>query len=358
MTTVAAGPMHELLVAHRLPAAVEVALALQEVCGGNGTARVTSLRKLKTNVYRVQVDTGEELRSLVLKSANPALARHNLLVARRWLPALGLTHAGARLEGSAADRHGDRLWLIYEDLGDATLDTPSVDRARVAAAVELIAELHVRSAGHPVLPDVRAHGGDLGAAYLASNVRDAVRGLQLLRAPRVAWPPEQEAVRDRLLERLRSLEQELPERIRLLEQHGGPEVLLHGDLWTTNTFVLAGIDGLRARLVDWDHSGVGHTSYDLSTFLQRFPHAERGWILERYRAAVSVAGWQLPDTPELNLLFETAEYARYANRAVWPAVAHLVDGAPWAHEELSMVASWFDDWRPVLRASDSPGRAT
>lgn len=348
MTGVATGAVHEVLAASQLPAADELSLVLQEVCGGTGVPRLTSLRKLKTNVYRAQFETADELRSLVLKSTNPAVAYHNLLVARRWLPAMGLTHAAARLAGSAADRQGESVWLIYEDLGESSLDGTPTDRARVAAAVDLIAELHMRSAGHAVLPDCRAHGGDLGAAYLSANVRDAVRGLELLRPPRIAWTEEQEAVRDRLLTRLRALQHELPDRICQLEQRGGPEVLLHGDLWTTNTFVLVGPGGLRALLVDWDRAGVGRTSYDLSTFLLRFPIEQRAWILDRYRTAVADAGWRLPEAPELNTLFETAEYARYANRAVWPAVAQLVDRAPWAFDELKMVTSWFDDWRPVL----------
>jgi len=353
VTTIAAAAVHEVLAAHRLPAAAELGLVLQDLYGGTGAARLTGLRKLKTNVYRVQVETATELRSLVLKSTNPALAYHNLLVARRWLPAMGLTHAAARLEGSAADRRGESSWLIYEDLGDSSLDGGGArtDRARVATAVDLIAELHMRSAGHAVLPDCRAHGGDLGVAYVTANVRDAVRGLELLRPPRIAWSVEQEAVRDRLLTWLRSLQHELPDRIRLLEQRGGPEVLLHGDLWTTNTFVLDGPPpgGLCARLVDWDRAAVGRTSYDLSTFLLRFPVAEREWILDRYRTAVAAAGWRLPEVSELNALFETAEFARYANRVVWPSIAQLVDGAPWAFDELSLVASWLDNLQPVIR---------
>jgi len=346
MTGVATGDGRDVLETSRLPAAAELHLALRDICG-SPSARLVGLRRLKTNVYRAQVVGDNGVQSFILKCSNPGLARHNQLVARRWLPAIGLADAGARLEGSAADRHGERIWLIYEDLGDAGLDSAMTDRARVRAAVDLIARLHVRSAGHAILPDCRVHGGELGAAYFAANVRDAVHGLELLRPPRVLWSADREAVRARLLGQLRVLQEELPDRIRLLE-HSGPEVLLHGDLWTTNTFVLDTTAGLQARLVDWDHTGVGRASYDLSTFLLRFPEEERSWILDRYRAAVAPAGWELPDVPGLNALFETAEYARYANRAVWPAVALLVDGAAWAFDELAMVATWFDDLRPVL----------
>lgn len=352
MGVLTTGDLRDALEAERLPGAVELGAALQDICDGSHgvEARILDLQRLKTNVYRVRLAMGERVRSLMLKSANPALARHNQLVARRWLPAIGLTDAGARLEGTAADRHGQRIWLIYEDLGDGRLDAAATDRLRVGTVVDLVATLHIRSAGHAVLPDCRVHGGDLGAAYLCGNVRDAVRGLEQLRRPRVMLTPDQESVRDRLLTRLRALQHELPDRLLLLELGGGPDVLLHGDLWTTNAFVLNGSrsDEWCARLIDWDHAGVGWASYDLSTFLLRFPREERPWILDRYRAAVAEAGWQLPGAKDLNVLFETAEFARFANRAVWPAVELLVDGADWALDELAMVAGWFDDWRPVL----------
>ena len=192
MGVLTSGDLRDVLEAERLPGAVELGAALQEVCGGaDDGARILELRRLKTNVYRVRLETGDgSTRSLMLKSSNPALARHNQLVARRWLPAIGLADAGARLEGSAADRHGQRMWLIYEDLGDRRLDGATADRARVGAVVDLIAALHVRSAGHPILPDCRAHGGDLGAPYLLANVRDAVRGLEQLRPPRVTLTPD------------------------------------------------------------------------------------------------------------------------------------------------------------------------
>ncbi len=350
MTLVANGELRMAVPADRLPDGSEVTTALETACGApRGAIRVTSVRQLKTNVYRVECCSGPDTptQSFVLKSCNPGLARHNQLVARRWLPLLDLSEGAARLEGSAADPRGERIWLVYEDLGLARLDACMADRPRIAVAIDLIATLHIRSAEHPMLPDCRAHGGDLGEAYLIANVRDAVRALEQVRPPHIGLSPVHQRVRDRLLSRLRLLQDELPRRVRLMEQEGGPEVLLHGDLWTTNAFVTAGPDGWRARLVDWDHAGVGRASYDLSTFLLRFPSDERAWILDRYRSAVSTR-WDLPGNRDLNAQLETAELARYANRAIWPAVAWLVDGADWAFEELAMVAGWFDDWRPVL----------
>ena len=129
---------------------------------------------------------------------------------------------------------------------------------------------------------------------------------------------------------------------------GGPETLLHGDLWTTNIFVLPTTNGLRTLLIDWDRAGVGPVSYDLSTFLLRFPTHQRLWILGLYRESIAHAGWHLPSARELNLLFETAECARYANRVIWPAIALLRERAEWGCDELAAVEQWFERLESVL----------
>src|SRR5207249_3069453 len=185
-------------------------------------------------------------RSVVLKRFDPWLARRNELVARRWLPAIGLGDRCPRLLATAADPRGEWVWHVYEDLGEGAVDAVHTDPARVGAVVDLI---------------------------------------------------------------------------------GGPETLLHGDLWTTNTFVATTSDGLVARLIDWDHAAVGPASYDLSTFLYRFPKGERPWILEAYQRRVAGRGRRLLPARELNLLFECAEYVRYAKRVIWPAGAILQQNA-------------------------------
>jgi Ser/Thr protein kinase RdoA (MazF antagonist) len=130
------------------------------------------------------------------------------------------------------------------------------------------------------------HGGDLGLPFFNANVRDAIRSLEALRPPAIRLTRQQESVRLSLMARLCRLFEEQPMRAQALLESGGPETLLHGDLWTMNTFVIDTPHGLQARLIDWDHAGVGPASYDLSTFLMRFPVEERSWILDRYRAAV------------------------------------------------------------------------
>jgi thiamine kinase-like enzyme len=134
-----------------------------------------------------------------------------------------------------------------------------------------------------------------------------------------------------------------------MHELGGPETLLHGDLWTINTLVIPGSQGLEARLVDWDRAGVGPVAYDVSTFLYRFPADRRHSIWNEYHCALNRAGWRLPEPADLNLLFETAECARYANRIIWPATA-LVSEAPESggHDELSQVLSWFESLEPVF----------
>jgi len=179
--------------------------------------------------------------------------------------------------------------------------------------------------------------------FFESNVRDAIYALD-------AWTagPIHESLRNRLLRRLDALRRELPDRRRLVEEWGGPETLLHGDLWAENVFVTPGPHGLSLRLIDWDYVGVGPFSYDLSTFLLRFPSERRPSILEFYRNAVEESGWELPTPDNLNALFETAEYARFVNRIIWPAIALVMDKAEWGAAALAEVEEWFQQFEPVL----------
>jgi len=305
------------------------------------------LTQLKRRVYRIELGPGPGPRSLILRRSEPAIAQLNRLVADRWLPALGLGDRCARLLATAAEREGRWVWQIYEDLGDEHLDR-SPDPLRVEAAVDLVAELHTRAAGHPLLPEVRHHSKDLGLPFFIANVGDAIRGLEALDGAAIPPSPDTMAIRNGLLARLYPVLADTPRRAQVLKDTGGPDTLLHGDLWRTNAFVAVTGDGARVRLIDWDHVGVGPFSYDLSTFLMRFPSAERPWILDRYRQAVARAGWRLPEARDLNLLFETAEYARFANRVAWAAMAWLHSGAQWVPVELAEISRWFEAWRPVL----------
>lgn len=330
------------------PGVTELLGALQELAGGADRARrVIGLTQLKRRVYRLETEYGGRRRSLILKRSEPAIAQLNRLVVDRWLPAIGLIDRCARVLASAAERQGRWVWQIYEDLGDESLEG-CADCPRVEAAVDLVAELHTQAAGHPLLPEVRHYGKDLGLPFFVGNVGDAIRGLEALADAAPLPPPEALAVRDRLLQRLYPLLADTPRRAQVLKEAGGPDTLLHGDLWRVNAFVTVADGGARARLIDWDNAGVGPFSYDLSTFLIRFPPGDRPWILSRYRQAVAQTGWRLPEVRDLNLLFETAEYARFANRVAWAAMAWLHDGVEWVPVELAEIERWFEAWRPVL----------
>jgi hypothetical protein len=329
------------------PGLVELRGLLKQLIGGSdGAGRLIDQHPLQPpvcSVFRLRFGIDGQTRSVVVKRLKPEIARRNELVGQRWLPAIGLRGSCAPLLGRVAARSGGCVWHVYEDLGSWELGTRDPDRERVRAAVELIAQIHTRFASHALLGEVRLHGGDLGIHFFDTNVRDAISALQACQPPRA-----RRALVDRLLERLHTLSAELPHRAQALAELGGPETLLHGDLWAINVFVIPTAQGMEARLIDWDRAGVGPASYDLSTFLMRFPESERLWILDFYRAAVTPAGWRLPDACDLNLMFETAELARFSNRIIWPAIALVQDQADWGFDELAEIEKWFGDLEPVL----------
>ena len=335
------------LEAREEPGVAELLEAMRPILPDAGAAEWASaeLAPLKRRVYRLRVEGSHGARSVILKRTEPPIAHLNRLVAERWLPALRLGDHCAALIATAADRDGRWVWQIYEDLGDDTLERRS-DRPRVGATTDVIAELHGRGAGHALLPEVRQYGKDLGLAFFAANVGDAIRGLELLSGGHA--PRELRSLGDRLLRRIYPLSVDMPRRAQVLKDVGGPDTLLHGDLWRNNAFATVSAGAVRVQLIDWDHVGIGPFAYDLSTFLMRFPSAERPWILDRYRGTLSLAGLRLPSEDVLNELFETAEYARFANRASWAAMAWLHEDAEWVPIELAEIERWFDALRPIL----------
>ncbi len=344
--------LNKILDGSGLPGLIELRELLAELLGGSEAAgRLIEQQMLQpkgSRVFRLRFDFDGQTRSVVIKRLKPEIARRNELVAKRWLPAVALKDRGAPLLGSVADRSGICVWHVYDDLGRHELDPREPDRERVGAAVELIARMHTRFAGHALLGEVRLHGGDFGIHFYESNVLDAIYALEALRPSTLNSQPPISQVRDRLLERLHELRDELPQRAQALAEWGGPETLLHGDLWAINVFVIPTSNGLIARLIDWDHAAVGPASYDLSTFLMRFPAPHRPWVLELYRQAVAEAGWRLPGERDLNVLFETHEYARFANRIIWPAIALVMDRGEWGVEALAEIVDWFEQLEPVL----------
>lgn len=325
-----------------------VELARRLVAGPGRHARPLAHEPLKKSVHRLRFDVPAGAASVVAKRLSPRVAWANELVARRWLPAVGLERACPRLWGIVHERPGSKVWHIYEDIPGRELDDGLPDAARVVPVVELIVELHTRFTGHALLSQCRKHG-ELGMGFFAMHVARSIDALKSIGSPGPQLPREQAELRERLLGRVERLNAERDERDSLLETRGGPDTLLHGDLWLTNTLVVRAGDGFQARLIDWDHVGVGPVTYDLSTFLYRLAPKDRPWILARYREAAARRGWELADDSSLNLLFETAECARYACCLGGAALA-ASQGQSWGFEMLAEIDTWFARLQPVLTA--------
>jgi hypothetical protein len=309
----------------------------------SGEVRVAAADRLKPHVHRALIAADGVERSLIVKRSAPDIVRRNEFVARRWLPAAGAADAGPPLLAVAAERDCERAWQVYEDLPGHPLREERPCRGDVEAAVRAIARVHTALAGHPLLAECRLWGGDRGIGFYGANVRDAISALGALDAPAAT------AVRDELSARMRALEAQLPARAAAMAAAGGPETLLHGDLWPANVIIVAEDGGVRARLVDWDEAGVGPVAYDLSTLLGRFERAERPWILDAYRHAVGeLAGWSLPPSTELGPVLETAAYARLASLLVWSLPPVGEAWSPWLTERLASVVEWLDEVPPML----------
>src|SRR6185437_40182 len=229
---------------------------------------------------------------------------------------------------------GEGAWHVYEDLRGRPLSTERPVEGEVEAAIQAIARVHTAFAGHSLLPEFRLWGGDRGIHFYSANVRDAVVALSSLDRKRLGtdgW-----AARNALLQRMGDLKNEEAERAQVLAALGGSETLVHGDLWPTNVIALEDEGAVRVRLIDWDEAAAGPIGFDLSTLLIRFHSSHRRWILDIYRRAVDrFAGWELPDESELNLIFETAAYARLASLLVWSVAAAGEGESGWLRERLA-----------------------
>jgi hypothetical protein len=338
------------------PASIDVGLRLAEaellrlVAGPLGAEAedisVVSRRPLKRNVLRLALKVRGRPLAIVVKGVAPEIARRNRLVVERWLPAVDMAHVAPEVLGILTAPDPALVWLACADVGTRTLSLPERAPARIAAGVALIARLHRSFADHALLGEVRLWGGDLGVAFHAGNLRDALRAVEAL-GPAAATSPARSALRERLLARLRRLLCDAPRRAAVMESRGGPETLLHGDLWLEN-LVEDPRDGRAMRLIDWDHAGVGPALYDVSTFLFRFAPGERRALWELYRRELGPGPWSLPEEPELNLLCETAEHARIANLVIWSALAALRGDEELGFGELSDIERWFDELGPAL----------
>jgi len=320
---------------------------VRQIVGATASVEVREQR-VNSRVYRLRCTIDGTIRSFVGKRLDPDVARRNELVVRRWLPAIGLDDSAPSLLAVVAEPDASSVWHLYQDLGEHGLDADRPDLGRITDAVAAIARIHTRFAGHALIPECRLWGGDLGISFYVASVRDAIASLESLRVRRPHLGVERSSLCVRLLARLAKLLDEREPRTDMLARAGGPETLLHGDLWPMNVIIGSSGGTAWARLIDWDHAAAGPVSYDLSTFLSRFPAPDRTPILRIYEEEVAHAGWRLPPAAELNNMFETAELARIANRVIWPALAAWEDNAGWAFDALEEVERWFEQLTPIL----------
>jgi ATP-binding cassette, subfamily B, bacterial len=307
-------------------------------------ARLEGIEELRASrpgrVYRVGFEATVGTHSIVVKRHRPRRARANRLVAERWLPAVGLGAICPATRGVCVEPGSEAVWQLYADLPGDGLDCLHPDQARVNAVVELLAELHGRLAEHALLDECREHAYDLGIGFFTAQLARCSGVLASLGSAGSRLSREQGELTDRLRRRLEGLSLDWQRRVDLARSAEECVTLLHGDLWTTNTLVVGQNGRFEARLIDWDNVGVGPISYDISTFLYRFPAEHRPWILARYRHAIARHGVRLPDDATLNVLFETAEYGRYVWCLGEVAVAAR-RGEAWAFEEMADIETWF-----------------
>jgi aminoglycoside/choline kinase family phosphotransferase len=322
------------------PGLSELDATLREVAGSRG--RLVAALKLSKGVYRISLATPSRTISVVAKRLAPSVAHRSQLALERWLPGARLEHVAPALLGVAAERGGGMVWHLYEDLGGATLADSGTAPAAYEAAVRLVAGIHARFAHDPVLAECRVWGEDHGIAFYDSSVRDAIAALSAL-LDSSKERTQGAAAAGRLRARLERLAEERDHRARALAELGGPDTLLHGDLWPKNTAVLAHNGAQNVRLLDWDKVGPGSFSYDLSTLALRVPAQRRAAVIEIYRRAAAEQGMRLPADSDLGLLFATAEYARLANIAIWPALIAAERGSAWALRELAEIEQWLGD---------------
>src|SRR5439155_19113994 len=174
--------LNQVLERYGQPGLSELRGLLQNLLGGHEVEgrlmEEQTLQPRALRVFRLRFGINGKTRQVIVKRLKPEIGRRSELVAHRWLPAVGMSEHGPALLGSVAEPGGNCVWHVYDDLGDCELDTQQVNRQHITAAIELIARLHSRFARHPLLGEVRLHGGDLGIHFYETNVRDAIYALE------------------------------------------------------------------------------------------------------------------------------------------------------------------------------------
>jgi hypothetical protein len=310
--------------------------SLSEVLGD--ACRVLAVRKLTSRVYRISLTTGGPSLSLVAKRLAQPVAQRIELALERWLPAVGLAHVAPALLGASVDPVAGKIWHLYEDLGERTLEDAVPTAAAFERAVQLVATIHARFTQDSTLAEWRARGEDHGVAFYESSVRGALAAVEAAVAQRDCTVDA--AGSERLCARLEGLLEQLGEMTKALVQLGGPFTLLHGDLFLKNIAQRDTGQGPNIRLLDWDRVGPGSFSYDLSTLVIRAPAPHRARVVPLYRQAAAEHGLQLPADSDLRRLFAHAECARLASMSIWIAREAAERRTPWAFEWLAEIDGW------------------
>jgi hypothetical protein len=299
---------------------------------------ISGCRRLSVGLYRLTL-VGATPASVVAKRLDPSDAHRCRLLAHDWLPAVGLADACPPL--LAVIGGPEQTWTVHTWLDGDPLH-PYSDR--VGEWVDLVATIHTRFAGHPIITEVRHHCRHLGADNLVGLLRDALRALMA-----VQRHPEQQVsdlvpVVSGLVERVRAAEQQTDHMRTLLHRIGGPDTLLHADLWPQNAVATA--DGL--RLVDWDRMAIGPAIYDLSTLLLQLPPDRRQAAVDHYLNRVVAAGWPHLTTDEIVQLSTMVERARLSTLISWRVLdlQRLPGEAAWAGEQLRAIGQWWDGIDP------------
>jgi Phosphotransferase enzyme family len=301
----------------------ELIEALDQYLGASSW-QVLDAKELVPRVYRARLTGVGGERCLILKHLRSDWAQRDQLICRRMLPAAALEDHGPPLLAVAAESGGHRTWHVYDDAGDSSLAhdfTPE----RVEAVLRVVASVHVRLANHHLLAECRARFGDLGAHFFTTSVRDAIRGLEAIASAHIDGVDHAE-VTGALLDEMYRLLGEERERVDIIHEAGGPETLLHGDLNLQNVLVREDNGGHHARLIDWDHTGVGYAAYDMSNFLAKLREPDRQTAFEAYHTLVQDAGLAPTSLKAWSRLSDTAHASRLANCVIW-AAGDVLDGA-------------------------------
>ncbi|HSR88654.1 MAG TPA: phosphotransferase [Pontiella sp.] len=326
-----------------------------------------SLTMLGHDVYRVSCEASGIIRTWVIKRFANQRSKLERLAITQWLPNAALAHICPTLLGVAPDPSGEHVWHLYEDLGDYALDpeqtqegrplgdrgflTPlpeGPDRNRVDLLIHLMADVHERFMDNPLLDEYRSRSTDLGERFYRENVRDAIEELEALKDSQFAASKERTDTVNAVLSRMHQLRDEASWRTERLKDFGGRPTLLHGDFGVKNAFVVHTDSGLQAKLIDWDHTGVGPVSYDLSTFLVQLPLNDRIRTLDSYTRRRNRCTDEALPYETWNQLFETHEFARLANCVAWACKAVNEGQIEWTFEKLAKIDAWLEAWRPVL----------